>query len=77
MTLGISLVWLGYGVAGALLGTMLAALITVALNVILIPHYGAVGAAAAALIGFGAGFVIAVIKMRGVFPLPAARSGYS
>ena len=32
MMLGIAFVWLGYGVAGALLGTMLATLITVAVN---------------------------------------------
>ncbi|MGH6685055.1 MAG: lipopolysaccharide biosynthesis protein, partial [Pseudolabrys sp.] len=32
MALGIALVWLGYGVAGAMLGTMLGALVTLALN---------------------------------------------
>jgi O-antigen/teichoic acid export membrane protein len=32
MLLGITLVWLGYGVAGALLGTTFAALVTVAVN---------------------------------------------
>ena len=32
MLVGITLVWLGYGVAGALLGTTLAALTAVAIN---------------------------------------------
>jgi O-antigen/teichoic acid export membrane protein len=64
----------GYVLAGrtglTLLAMASAAAVDIALNVILIPHYGAVGAAAAALIGFGAGFAISVIKMRGVFPFP-------
>jgi len=47
-----------------------AAAIDLALNVVLIPHYGAWGAAIAALIGFGAGFAIAALKMGRVFPFP-------
>ena len=47
-----------------------AAALDLILNVILIPHYGAWGAAIAALIGFGAGFAIAVMKMGRVFPFP-------
>ena len=47
-----------------------AAALDLILNIILIPRYGAWGAAIAALIGFGAGFAIAVMKMRRVFPFP-------
>jgi O-antigen/teichoic acid export membrane protein len=47
-----------------------AAILDLILNVILIPYYGAWGAAIAALIGFGAGFAIAVMKMGRVFPFP-------
>jgi O-antigen/teichoic acid export membrane protein len=44
--------------------------INLVLNLILIPRYGPAGAAMAALIGFGAGFAITMMKMRRVFPLP-------
>ena len=47
-----------------------AAALDLVLNVILIPHYGAWGAAVAALIGFGSGFAVAVMKMGRVFPFP-------
>jgi O-antigen/teichoic acid export membrane protein len=53
-----------------LLSMAVAATIDLTLNVILIPHYGAWGAAIAALIGFGTGFAIAVLKMGRVFPFP-------
>jgi O-antigen/teichoic acid export membrane protein len=53
-----------------LLSMAVAAAIDLALNVILIPHYGAWGAAIAALIGFGAGLAVAVMKMGRVFPFP-------
>ncbi len=47
-----------------------AAAVDFILNVILIPRYGAWGAAVAALIGFGAGFAISGMKMGKVFPFP-------
>ena len=53
-----------------LLSMAAAAAVDLALNLILIPYYGAWGAAIAALIGFGTGFAIAVIKMGRVFPFP-------
>jgi O-antigen/teichoic acid export membrane protein len=53
-----------------LLSMASAAAIDLALNVILIPHYEAWGAAIAALIGFGAGFAIALLKMGRVFAFP-------
>jgi O-antigen/teichoic acid export membrane protein len=53
-----------------LLSMAVAAAIDLALNVVLIPHYGAWGAAIAALIGFGAGLAVAVMKMGRVFPFP-------
>jgi O-antigen/teichoic acid export membrane protein len=48
-----------------------AAAVDIVLNFLLIPGYGAMGAAIAALVGFGAGFAIAVIKMGRVFPFPS------
>jgi O-antigen/teichoic acid export membrane protein len=64
----------GYALASrtslTLLSMATAAAVDFILNVILIPHYGAWGAAIAGLIGFGAGFVISVIKMGRVFPFP-------
>lgn len=53
-----------------LLSMAVAAVVDLALNVTLIPRYGPSGAAVAALIGFGAGFAVAVLKMRRVFPFP-------
>jgi len=53
-----------------LLSMAVAAVVDLALNVMLIPRHGPAGAAVAALIGFGAGFAIAVMKMRRVFPFP-------
>ena len=47
-----------------------AAILDLVLNVILIPRYGAWGAAIAGLFGFGAGFAIAVLMMRRVFAFP-------
>jgi O-antigen/teichoic acid export membrane protein len=69
-------VYVAYGfVLGArtdltLLSTAATAAIIVVLNLILIPGYGAWGAAVASLIGFGAGLAITTIMMRRVFPLP-------
>jgi O-antigen/teichoic acid export membrane protein len=64
----------GYVLAGrtglSLLSMATAAVVDIVLNLLLIPGYGAWGAAIAALIGFGAGFAIAVIKMGRVFPFP-------
>jgi O-antigen/teichoic acid export membrane protein len=53
-----------------LLSMASAAVVDIVLNLILIPGYGAWGAAIAALIAFGAGFAIAAMKMRRVFPFP-------
>lgn len=53
-----------------LLSMAVAAVVDLALNVLLIPQYGAWGAAIAALIGFGAGLAVAVALMRRVFPFP-------
>ena len=47
-----------------------AAAVNLALNLVLIPRYGPWGAAIASLAGFGAGFVVAAIKMKGVFAFP-------
>ncbi len=47
-----------------------AAIVDLALNMILIPRYGAWGAAIASLIGFGTGFAITAINLRRVFPFP-------
>jgi O-antigen/teichoic acid export membrane protein len=64
----------GYALASrtslTLLSMAAAAAVDFIFNVILIPHYGAWGAAIAALIGFGTGFAISVIKMGRVFPFP-------
>jgi O-antigen/teichoic acid export membrane protein len=64
----------GYVVASrthlTLLSIGTAAILDLVLNVILIPRYGAWGAAIAGLLGFGAGFAIAVLKMRRVFAFP-------
>ena len=64
----------GYALASRTSLTMLsmaaAAAVDLILNIVLIPHYGAWGAAVAALVGFGAGLAIAVVKMGGVFPFP-------
>jgi len=54
----------------ALLSMAVAAGVDVTLCVVLIPHFGAWGAAAASLIGFGVGFTVAVAKMKQVFPFP-------
>lgn len=53
-----------------LLSMATAAAIDLVLNAILVRHYGAWGAAIAALIGFGAGFAIAVTMMRRAFSFP-------
>jgi O-antigen/teichoic acid export membrane protein len=64
----------GYVIASrthlTLLSIGTAAVLDLVLNVILIPHYGAWGSAIAGLLGFGAGFAIAVLKMRRVFAFP-------
>jgi O-antigen/teichoic acid export membrane protein len=64
----------GYVVASrthlTLLSIGTAAILDLVLNVILSPRYGAWGAAIAGLLGFGAGFAIAVLKMRRVFAFP-------
>jgi O-antigen/teichoic acid export membrane protein len=64
----------GYALASrtslTLLSMAAAAAVDFILNIILIPRYGAWGAAIAALIGFGTGFAISVIKMGRVFPFP-------
>lgn len=64
----------GYVIASrthlTLLSIGTAATLNLVLNIILIPHYGAWGAAIAGLFGFGAGFAIAVLKMRRVFAFP-------
>jgi O-antigen/teichoic acid export membrane protein len=69
----------GYVLAGrtslTLLSIAIAALVDIVLNLLLLPGYGAWGSAIAAFIGFGAGFAIAVIKMRGVFPFPLPDPG--
>ncbi|MGH6664143.1 MAG: polysaccharide biosynthesis C-terminal domain-containing protein, partial [Pseudolabrys sp.] len=65
----------GYALAArtnlTLLAMATAAACDVVLNVILIPRYGAWGAAIAALVGFGAGLASAIVMMRRVFPFPA------
>jgi O-antigen/teichoic acid export membrane protein len=50
-----------------------AAVADIVFNLVLLPHYGTLGAAVAALIGFGAGFAVSAVNLRGVFsfPLPA------
>jgi O-antigen/teichoic acid export membrane protein len=53
-----------------LLSLAVAASIDIALNLILIPHYGAWGAAGAALVAFGAGLAIAAMMMPHVFRFP-------
>jgi O-antigen/teichoic acid export membrane protein len=53
-----------------LLSIAAAAAIDIILNFILIPHYGAWGSAAAALIGFASASAVAAVMMRGVFPFP-------
>jgi O-antigen/teichoic acid export membrane protein len=53
-----------------LLSLAVAASIDIALNLILIPHYGAWGAAVAALVAFGAGLAIAAAMMPRVFRFP-------
>ena len=69
-------IYMNYGyILGAradltLLSMATAAAVDLTLNVILIPHYGAWGAAIAALIGFGTGFAIAVMKMGRIFAFP-------
>jgi O-antigen/teichoic acid export membrane protein len=64
----------GYVIASrthlTLLSIGTAAILDLVLNIILIPHYGPWGAAIAGLLGFGAGFAIAVWKMRRVFAFP-------
>jgi O-antigen/teichoic acid export membrane protein len=64
----------GYVIASrthlTLLSIGTAAILNLVLNVVLIPYYGAWGAAIAGLLGFGAGFAIAVLKMRRVFAFP-------
>jgi O-antigen/teichoic acid export membrane protein len=64
----------GYVIASrthlTLLSIGTAAILDLVLNVILIPRYGAWGAAIAGLFGFGAGFAIAVLMMRRVFAFP-------
>lgn len=64
----------GYVIASrthfTLLSTGTAAILDLVLNAVLIPRYGARGAAIAGLLGFGAGFAIAVLKMRHVFAFP-------
>jgi O-antigen/teichoic acid export membrane protein len=50
-----------------------AAAIDLALNVALIPGYGPLGAAIAALAGFAVGFAIATASVRRVFPFPLPR----
>ena len=53
-----------------LLSIATAAAVNFVLNLTLIPYYGAWGAAVASLIGFGAGFAVAAMKMGRVFPFP-------
>jgi len=53
-----------------LLSTGTAASVNLALNIILIPHYGAWGAAVATLIAFGVSFAITAAKMPRVFAFP-------
>ncbi|HEY1475794.1 MAG TPA: oligosaccharide flippase family protein [Pseudolabrys sp.] len=53
-----------------LLSIAVAAAVNFVLNAILIPYYGPWGAAVASLIGFGAGFVVAAMKMGRLFPFP-------
>lgn len=53
-----------------LLSIAVAAAVGLTLNLILIPNYGPWGAAIASLIGSGSGFVVAALKMRGVFAFP-------
>lgn len=53
-----------------LLSIAAAAAIDIALNLILIPHYGAWGSAVAAPIAFGIACVVAAVMMRRVFPFP-------
>ena len=54
----------------SLLAMGAAAAVDLMLDLMLIPHYGAWGAAIAALIGSVAGFAIAAVKMRQAFPFP-------
>jgi O-antigen/teichoic acid export membrane protein len=54
----------------ALLSIGTAAVVNLLLNLVLIPQFDAWGAAWASLIGFAAGFAVALIKMKGVFPFP-------
>jgi hypothetical protein len=44
--------------------------VDIVLNLVLLPHDGAWGAAVAALIGFGAGLATAAVSLRGVFSFP-------
>ncbi len=64
----------GYVIASrthlTLLSIGTAAIVNLVLNVVLIPRYGAWGAAIAGLFGFGAGFAVAVLMMRRVFAFP-------
>ena len=53
-----------------LLSFSAAAVVDIALNLILIPRYGAWGSAVAALVAFGAGFAVAAAKMRPAFAFP-------
>ncbi|HEY1311857.1 MAG TPA: oligosaccharide flippase family protein, partial [Pseudolabrys sp.] len=62
--------FLGARTGFTLLSMAVAAVVDLMLNIMLIPRYGPTGSAVAALIGFGAGFAIAVMKMPRVFPFP-------
>jgi O-antigen/teichoic acid export membrane protein len=53
-----------------LFSIVVAAAANLILNLVLIPRYGAWGAAVASLLGFGAGFVVAAVKMPRVFSFP-------
>jgi O-antigen/teichoic acid export membrane protein len=53
-----------------LLSGATAAVVNIGLNLVLIPRYGAWGAAVAAVAGFAAAFAVAAIPIRRVFPFP-------
>jgi O-antigen/teichoic acid export membrane protein len=69
----------GYVLAGrsdlTLVSLAVAGIANLILSLILIPRFGPWGAAVASLLGFGAGFAVAIVKMRGVFAFPPPDAG--